>query len=194
MSENATEIPDVTGLPGGARAALEAILMVTDQPVTTIQLAAAVGLPTATVADLLEDLAREYRGEGGPIRGFELRQVDDGWRIFSAPAYAGVVGRFILDGATSRLTQAALETLAIVAYRQPVTRAQISSVRGVNVESVLRTLTSRGLVVETGTDPITGAISYGTTTYFLERMGIASLDELPPIAEHLPDLTELEGL
>lgn len=178
---------DVRDLPGGARAALEAVLMVADQPVPAVQLASVLGLPTEEVTDLLVALAEEYRaGPGGP-RGFELRHVADGWRFYSAPAYADVVGRFVLDGQTARLTQAALETLAVVAYRQPVTRGQVSAVRGVNVDSVVRTLAARGLVAEVGTEP-SGAVLYGTTAYFLERLGMTSLEELPPLAPHLPDL------
>ena len=128
------------------------------------------------------------------MRGFELREAGGGWRIYSAAAYADVVGRFVVDGQQARLTQAALETLAVVAYRQPVTRGQVSAVRGVNVDSVVRTLTSRGLVAEVGTDPSTGAVLYGTTGYFLERMGLTSLDELPPLAPYLPEFDALEGV
>ncbi len=111
--------------------------------------------------------------------GFELREVGGGWRIYSAPAYADVVGRFVTDGQSARLTQAALETLAVIAYRQPVTRGQVSAVRGVNVDGVVRTLAGPGLVAETGTDPASGAVLYGTTGYFMERMGLGSLDDLP---------------
>ena len=131
---------------------------------------------------------------GGRPRGFELRHAGEGWRIYSAPAYADVVGRFVLDGQSARLTQAALETLAVVAYRQPVTRGQVSAVRGVNVDGVMRTLTARGLVVEVGTEPTSGALLYGTTGYFLERMGLSSLDELPPLAPYLPEIDALEGV
>ncbi|NLE71093.1 MAG: SMC-Scp complex subunit ScpB [Actinomycetales bacterium] len=185
---------DVADLPGGAAAALEAVLMVADEPVPAVQLATVLGLPTAEVEALLHRLAAEYRGEdGGRPRGFELREAGGGWRVYSAPAYADVVGRFVLDGQAARLTQAALETLAVIAYRQPVTRGQVSAVRGVNVESVVRTLVSRGLVTEVGTEP-SGAVLYGTTPYFLERMGMTSLDELPPLAPYLPDLDALEDV
>jgi segregation and condensation protein B len=187
--------PDVEDLPGGAVAALEAVLMVADEPVPAVRLATVLGLPTPEVEDLLATLAAEYRGEhGGRPRGFELRQVGDGWRIYSAPAYHQVVGRFVLDGQTARLTQAALETLAVIAYRQPVTRGQVSGVRGVNVDGVVRTLTARGLVAEAGTDPSTGAVLYRTTGYFLERMGLTDLEELPPLAPYLPDIDAFEGL
>ena len=179
---------DVGELPGGARAALEAVLMVADEPISAIRLAAVLGLPTAAVEELLGDLAEEYLTQ---LRGFELRQVGDGWRFYSAAPYADVVGRFVLDGQTARLTQAALETLAVIAYRQPVTRGQVSAVRGVNVDSVVRTLGARGLVHEVGTEP-SGAVLYATTPYFLERMGLTSLDELPPLAPYLPDLAQLD--
>ncbi len=179
---------DVADLPGGARAALEAVLMVADEPVPAVRLASVLGLPTAEVETLLAGLAEGYRTEQ---RGFDLRQVADGWRFYSAAAYADVVGRFVLDGQSARLTQAALETLAVIAYRQPVTRGQVSAVRGVNVDSVVRTLAARGLVAEAGTEP-SGAVLYATTPYFLERMGMTSLDELPPLAPYLPDLAALD--
>ena len=189
------DVVDVDALPGGALAALEAVLMVTDEPVPAVRLATALALPTDRVEVLLAELAAEYRGErGGRVRGFELRCVGDGWRIYSATAHGDVVGRFVVDGQTSRLTQAALETLAVVAYRQPVSRGQVSAVRGVNVDGVMRTLTTRGLVAEVGQDAATGAVLYGTTGYFLERMGLSSLDELPPLAPYLPDIETLEGV
>ena len=186
---------DVSELPGGAVAALEAVLMVADEPVPAVQLATALALPTATVEALLADLAAEYRGEtGGRARGFELRRAGEGWRIYSAAAFADVVGRFVLEGQTARLTQAALETLAVVAYRQPVSRGQVSAVRGVNVETVMRTLTTRGLVAEVSIDESSGAVLYGTTSYFLERMGLRSVEDLPPLAPYLPDLDAFEGV
>ena len=186
---------DVESLPGGALAALEAVLMVVDEPVPAVRLATALALPTEHVEELLAQLAAEYRGEhGGRPRGFELRRAGAGWRIYSATPYGDVVGRFVVDGQTQRLTQAALETLAVVAYRQPVSRGQVSAVRGVNVDGVMRTLTTRGLVAEVGQDAATGAVLYGTTGYFLERMGLSSLDELPPLAPYLPDIEQLEGV
>ena len=186
---------DVDALPGGALAALEAVLMVVDEPVPAVRLATALAVPTERVEDLLVELAAEYRGTaGGRPRGFELRRVGEGWRIYSAPAYGDVVGRFVVDGQTQRLTQAALETLAVVAYRQPVSRGQVSAVRGVNVDGVMRTLATRGLVAEVAQDAATGAVLYGTTGYFLERMGLSSLDELPPLAPYLPDYASLEGI
>ncbi|MGY4642541.1 SMC-Scp complex subunit ScpB [Cellulomonas sp. URHB0016] len=186
---------DVDDLPGGALAALEAVLMVADEPIPALRLATVLALPTARVEALLDELAAEYRGAlGGRPRGFELRRAGEGWRIYTAPAYADVVGRFVVDGQTARLTQAALETLAVIAYRQPVTRGQVSAVRGVNVDGVVRTLAARGLVAEVGTDPGSGAVLYSTTGYFLERMGLSSLDELPPLAPYLPDIDGLEGV
>ncbi|GAA1857832.1 SMC-Scp complex subunit ScpB [Myceligenerans crystallogenes] len=193
----AEELPavDVADLPGGARAALEAVLMVADEPIAEERLAAVLGLPSGEVRDMLDELADEYRGElGGRPRGFELRRSADGWRIYSSSAHADVVGRFVLDGQTARLSQAALETLAVIAYRQPVTRGQVSAVRGVNVDGVVRTLLTRGLIAELEQDPHTGAVLFGTTGYFLERMGYDSLDELPPLAPHLPDLDTLDNL
>lgn len=185
---------DVADLPGGALGALEAVLMVADEPVSAVQLATVLALPTAEVERLLAELVSDYRGDTGRARGFELRQVGAGWRIYSAPAYGAVVGRFVLDGQSARLTQAALETLAVITYRQPVTRGQVSGVRGVNVDGVVRTLTTRGLVAEVGTDATTGAVLYGTTGYFLERMGLGSLDELPPLAPYLPEIDALDGV
>ena len=187
--------PAVHDLPGGLPAALEAVLMVADEPIPVVELAAALAVPVDDVLSALHDLAAEYRGDdGGRPRGFELREAGGGWRVYSAPAHAEVVGRFVQGGQTARLTQAALETLAVIAYRQPVSRGQVSAVRGVNVDGVVRTLVARGLVAEVGQDPHTGAGLFGTTGYFLERMGFTSLDELPPLAPHLPDMDDLEGL
>lgn len=183
---------DVADLPGGAAAAIEAVLMVADEPVPAVRLATVLGLPTDQVERVLGELAEEYRGGGRP-RGFELRNVGTGWRFYSHPAHADVVGRFVLDGQTARLTQAALETLAVIAYRQPVTRGQVSAVRGVTVDSVVRTLAARGLVIEVGTEP-SGAVLYGTSPYFLERMGMTSLDELPPLAPYLPEIESMSGI
>ncbi|WP_113719436.1 SMC-Scp complex subunit ScpB [Arthrobacter dokdonensis] len=195
-AEAAAGPAEYTPGPGGARGALEAVLMVVDEPVAEEQLAAVVGLPTAQVRELLHELAREYDGytrDGGtlPVRGFELRQLAGGWRVYSRAAYSGIVSQFVVDGQTARLTQAALETLAVIAYRQPVSRARVSAIRGVNVDSVVRTLAQRGLIEEVGTDPVSGAFLYRTTAYFLERLGIGSVDELPQIAQHLPGLENL---
>lgn len=183
--------PDLGALPGGARGALEAVLMVVEEPVEEVTLAAALGVPVEQVGELLVDLVTEY---DEAARGFELRRVAGGWRIFSRADYAPVVERFVLDGQTARLTQAALETLAIVAYRQPVSRARVGAVRGVNVDAVMRTLVTRGLVEEAGNDPETGAVLYRTTTYFLQRIGLSSIDELPALAPYLPEADALDEL
>jgi len=170
--------------------AIEAIVMVVDEPVSTLLLAQVLQRPEDDVAAACAELATEYRDQG---RGFQLREVAGGWRFYSNPEFDSVVQRFILDGQQARLTQASLETLAVVAYRQPVSRARISAVRGVNVDGVMRTLLARGLIEETGFDGETGAHLYRTTTYFLERLGVTSLDELPKLAPYLPDLETLEA-
>ncbi|MBI1376182.1 MAG: SMC-Scp complex subunit ScpB [Frankiales bacterium] len=170
-------------------AALEAVLLVTDQPLDVASLATLVRRPVGEVAERLVALAADYAEQG---RGFELREVAGGWRFYTSVACAEVVERFVRDGQQARLTQAALETLAVVAYRQPVSRARISAVRGVNVDGVMRTLTTRGLVAEAGHDETTGAILYRTTELFLERLGIRSLEELPPVADYLPDIEMLD--
>ena len=169
------------------RAALEAVLMVVDEPVAPVTLAQVLERPTTEVLATLRELAGEYDAQE---RGFELREVAGGWRFYTRALCAPVVERFVVGGQQARLTQAALETVAIVAYRQPVSRARVSAVRGVNVDGVMRTLLARGLVEEVGTDPGTGAVLYGTTAYFLERLGITGLDELPDLAPLLPDLDE----
>lgn len=171
------------------RPSLEAVLMVADQPLEAVTLATAVGYPVGEVTAALEELAGEYAEQG---RGFELRNVGGGWRYYTRDEYAAVVEGFVLDGQRARLTQAALETLAVVAYKQPVSRARVSAIRGVNVDGVMRTLLNRGLVEEAGQDHETGAHLYRTTTYFLERIGVTSLDELPELAPYLPDMADLE--
>nr|WP_062316749.1 SMC-Scp complex subunit ScpB [Demequina maris] len=176
--------------PAALRGALEAVLMVVDEPVPAAELAAAVEVPVAEVEAALKGLRDEYADPEAP-RGFELREVDGGWRIYSSRLFADVVGRFIVEGQSARLSQAALETLAVVAYRQPVTRGQVSQIRGVNVDSVMKTLAARGLVTEVGES--SGAVLYGTSTEFLERMGMSTLDDLPPLAPYLPDLADIDG-
>ena len=171
------------------RPALEAILMVADEPQDHVGLAFAVGYPVREVEEALAALAAEYTEQG---RGFELRNVAGGWRFYTREEYAAVVEAFVLDGQRARLTQAALETLAVVAYKQPVSRARVSAIRGVNVDGVMRTLVSRGLVEEAGQDGEHGATLYRTTGYFLERIGVASIDELPELAPYLPDMDDLE--
>ena len=172
-----------------ARAALEAVLLVVDEPVAEVVLAQVLERPTEEVGRLLTDLATEYDEQG---RGFELRHVSGGWRLYTRESCAPYVERFVRDGQQARLTQAALETLAVVAYRQPVSRSRIAGIRGVNVDAVMRTLVSRGLITEVGTERESGAILYGTTPYFLERLGLDALDELPPLSDYLPDPYSLD--
>lgn len=169
--------------------ALEAILMVVDEPVTELVLAQITEKPTEEVLAALKELAAGYEEQG---RGFTLREIAGGWRFYSHPDQAATVEKFVLDGQQSRLTQAALETLAVIAYRQPVSRARVSAIRGVNVEAVMKTLLTRGLVEERGTEPDSGAILYGTTSYFLEKIGIRSLEDLPALAPFLPDVDGLD--
>jgi len=177
--------PDGGDDPGpGLRAALEAIMLVADEPVAEVLLAQVLERPRGEVAATLRELSAEYTTDG---RGFDLREIAGGWRLYTREDCAALVERFIRDGQEVRLTQAALETLAVVAYRQPVSRARVSAVRGVNCDGVMRTLTLRGLVEEAGTDPETSAILYRTTGYFLERMGLPSIEDLPDLAPFLPD-------
>ncbi|GCE00444.1 segregation and condensation protein B [Embleya hyalina] len=171
-------------------AALEAVLMVVQEPVSEHVLAEVLGHPLPEVVATLRTLALEYTAQG---RGFDLREVAGGWRFYSRPEHAAAVERFVLDGQQSRLTQAALETLAVVAYRQPVSRGRIAAVRGVNCDGVMRTLLARGLVEEYGVEYETQATLYRTTEYFLERMGLRSLDELPELAPFLPEIEALEA-
>lgn len=171
------------------RGAIEAILMVIDEPVAPADLAAALEVPEPEVVAILEALRDEFANPDNP-RGFELRETEGRWRFYSSPLYADAVGKFLVEGQSARLSQAALETLAVIAYRQPVTRGQVSQIRGVNVDTVVKTLSARGLITEVGETG--GAALFGTTTQFLERMGLASLDELPPLAPFLPDLSTVD--
>ena len=171
------------------RTALEELLMIADQPMDEATLATAVGYPVPEVAAALVGLAAEYDEQG---RGFELRQIGGGWRYYTRDDFAHVVDKHVLDGQQARLTQAALETLAVVAYRQPVSRSRVSAIRGVNVDGVMRTLLTRGLVEEAGTDSETGAHLYRTSSYFLERIGVQSLEELPELAPFLPDAGDFD--
>ena len=178
------------GLPDdspGLRPSLEAILLVADEPVPEVLIAQVLERPTHEVAAGLRALADECTADG---RGFELREIAGGWRFYTREDCAPLVERFVRDGQEVRLTQAALETLAVIAYRQPVSRARVSAVRGVNCDGVVRTLVLRGLIQDSGTDAETGAILYRTTGYFLERLGLASLDELPDLAPFLPENIE----
>lgn len=170
------------------RPSLEALLMVADQPMDVAMLASAVGHTADDVEAALAALADEYTQQG---RGFELRNVAGGWRFYTREEYAAVVEAHVLEGQQARLTQAALETLAVVAYKQPVSRARVSAIRGVNVDGVMRTLLTRGLVEEAGQDTGTGANLYRTTSYFLERIGVESLDDLPALAPYLPEMDDV---
>jgi segregation and condensation protein B len=184
------EVEETLAVPvAELRPSLEALLMVADQPLDDMALATATGYPTEEVVLALNGLAAEYTEQG---RGFELRNVGGGWRYYTRDEYAAVVEGFVLEGQQARLTQAALETLAVIAYKQPISRARVSAIRGVNVDGVMRTLISRGLLEEAGQDHETGANLFRTTAYFMERIGVTSLDELPELAPYLPDMDDLE--
>lgn len=185
------EAPEDTGWPqdvGSVARRLEAILLVVDEPHSIVSLAAAVSAPVPAVRKAIAALVADYDGEaGGPQRGFELREVGGGWRLYVREEYDRVISEFLGTQQPSRLSQAALETLAVIAYKQPVTRGQVASIRAVNVDSVVRTLVGRGLITEVGHDGETGAILYGTTGALLEHLGINSLDDLPHISPLLDD-------
>ncbi|MDP1852080.1 MAG: SMC-Scp complex subunit ScpB [Candidatus Planktophila sp.] len=174
---------------GEVERSIEAILMVVDEPVTELTLAQVLERTVDEIEVALANLCQSYED-----RGFALKKIGGGWRFYSHPDLAGVVERFVLDGQQSRLTQAALETLSVVAYRQPVSRARVSAIRGVNVEAVMKTLITRGLVEESGLEHETGAILYRTTSFFLERLGLNSLDDLPALAPYLPNLEALDDI
>lgn len=171
-------------------AALEALLMLATEPTPATDLAEAVGEPVDVVVEALTELASFYDRTG---RGFELRDVGGGWRYYTREEHAEMISQWLLEGQRATLSQAALETLAVVAYLQPISRGKVSAVRGVNVDGVMRTLATRELIEEVGRDPETGAYLFATTSYFLERMGMSSLDELPALAPHLPDASALEA-
>ncbi len=192
---------DIEGIPDIAQSApmdgdelgsvLEALLLVVDTPVTAEALAAATQQPVYRVAAKLQQMADELAERDS---GIDLRQTGEGWRMYTRARFAPYVEKLLLDGARSKLTRAALETLAVVAYRQPVTRARVSAVRGVNVDAVIRTLLARGLITEAGADDDTGAATFATTDLFLERLGLSSLADLPDIAPLLPDVDSIEDL
>jgi segregation and condensation protein B len=171
------------------RRSIEAILMVVDEPVTELTLASILEVTVDQIDSALDALTGSYSD-----RGFTLKCINGGWRFYSDPEFSSVVEKFVLDGQQNRLTQAALETLAVIAYRQPVSRARVSAIRGVNVEAVMKTLITRGLVEEFGVENETGAILYKTTSYFLERLGLRALGDLPPLAPHLPDIDGLDEI
>ncbi len=179
--------PLATGDVGGA---LEALLLLAAEPMSATDLAQAVGVPEAEVGEALAELAAFYDETG---RGFELRELGGGWRYYTREAHAELVAAYVIEGQQAKLSAAGLETLAVIAYRQPISRGRVSAVRGVNVDGVIRTLLARGLIEEAGHDPESGAVVFATTSYFLERMGLRTLDELPPLAPHLPAVEELEA-
>jgi segregation and condensation protein B len=200
MSEIDTAVDDVDELPMVAAqvmepsqlaAAIEAILFVVEAPVTVAALAVTVQQPTDAVQQALDSLRTGYDERGA---GIEVREIAGGVRIYTRPDHADMVEQFLQEGQRSRLTQAALETLAVIAYRQPVTRSRVSAIRGVNVDGVVRTLLARGVIVEVGTDPETGGGLFRTTDLFLEKMGLQSLDELPSLAPLLPDIDGLDSI
>ncbi|MBN9142251.1 MAG: SMC-Scp complex subunit ScpB [Micrococcales bacterium] len=170
---------------------LEAIMLVADEPLPLVTLATALGSPVPAVRQSIERLVADYDGAaGGPRRGFELREVGGGWRLYVRAEHDDVVRDFVLTQSPTKLSQAALETLAVIAYKQPIARSSIAAIRAVNVDSVVRTLLGRGLITEAFTDAETGAIHYETTPLLLTQLGINSLDELPPISPLLPDGVE----
>jgi segregation and condensation protein B len=171
------------------RTALEAVLLVVDEPVDEVTLAQVMERPREEISRVLREIAAEYDASE---RGFELRAVAGGWRLYTRASCAPYVERFVREGQSAKISQAALETLAVVAYRQPTTRSRIAGVRGVNVDAVMRTLVTRGLVAEVGVERETGAILYATTDHFLDRIGLASLEELPDISGFLPDHSAID--
>lgn len=175
----------------GLECVLEALLLVVDEPADEESLATACGQPHERVAAALRRLAERYAADQ---RGFELRRIGEGWRFYTRDRYAPYVERLLREGQRAKLTRAALETLAVVAYRQPVTRARVAAIRGVNSDGVMRTLLTRGLVEESGSDPSTQGILYRTTELFLERLGLSSLAELPSLAPLLPDVDAIDDV
>ncbi|MFV0450954.1 MAG: SMC-Scp complex subunit ScpB [Propioniciclava sp.] len=177
------EPADITG-------ALEALLLMATEPVGAAELATTLDVPKPVVWEALEQIAAFYDETG---RGFELRQVGQGWRLYTRAEHAEVISRWVLEGQHAKLSQAALETLAVVAYLQPISRSRVSGIRGVNVDGVMRTLVTRELIAEVETSPETGAMLFGTTDLFLERMGLTTLEDLPALAPFLPDASVLEA-
>ena len=170
---------------------LEALVLVVDTPVSSETLGSVTEQPVHRITEILSKMSEELTARDS---GIDLREAGGGWRMYTRARYAPYVERLVMDGARSKLTRAALETLAVVAYRQPVTRARVSAVRGVNVDAVIRTLVARGLIIEAGNDPDTGATTFSTTELFLERLGLSSLGDLPDIAPLLPDVDVIDDL
>nr|WP_245787731.1 SMC-Scp complex subunit ScpB [Amycolatopsis saalfeldensis] len=184
------ELPDVSS-DEALEAALEALLLVVDSPINEESLGDTVGVSVARVTVALRTMAQKFTERAS---GIDLRRVGEGWRFYTRDTYAPFVEKLLLDGQRSKLTRAALESLAVIAYRQPVTRARVAAVRGVNVDGVIRTLLARGLIEEMGTDPETTGTLYVTTELFLERLGLSSLNDLPPIAPLLPEVDTIDDI
>jgi len=188
MSDTEIHEEAPTVAPEDFSAAVEALLMVADQPLAAVTIAQTLDIPLAQANDAINALQADYDGEGaGRRRGFELREVGGGWRVYAREQFDDLVRSMLHDDSPQRLSQQALETLAVIAYKQPVTRSQVSAVRAVNVDTVMRTLVARGLITEHSTDPETGAIFYQTTPLLLEYLGIESLEQLPPLSPLLDD-------
>lgn len=188
----ASDAPPSAGALVDAKRAIEAIVLVATDPIEDQLLAQVLELPTPTVRQLCRELAESYRAED---RGFQFVEVAGGWRYQTHPDLAPYIEKYVLEGQTARLSSAALETLSIVAYKQPLSRAQMSAIRGVNVDGVLRTLVQKGYVAEIGKDVGPGqATLFGTTELFLERLGLASLDDLPALGDFVPDASVVEAL
>lgn len=187
---DADSLPDVTS-DETLEAALEALLLVVDSPINEESLADTLGQPKARIVVALRTMAQKFTDRAS---GIDLRRVGDGWRFYTRDVYAPFVEKLLLDGQRSKLTRAALESLAVIAYRQPVTRARVAAVRGVNVDGVIRTLLARGLIEEMGTDPETTGTLYVTTELFLERLGLSSLNDLPAIAPLLPEVDTIDDI
>ncbi len=168
---------------------LEALLLMAEDPMPSTSLAEAVQAPVEVVEQALTNLRAFYDEHR---RGFELRNVGGGWRYWTRAEHAEAISAWVVSGQSNKLSQAALETLSVIAYLQPISRARVSAVRGVNVDGVVRTLLARGLITENGNDDQTGAMVFSTTDYFLERMGLGGINQLPPLAPHLPDASALE--
>jgi segregation and condensation protein B len=176
-------------------AGIEAVLMISDSAVSANELATALGLDEDTITDAIAELKADYDGrDSGRQRGFEIRLVAGGFRIFSRGDYHEIVKDFLTSGQSAKLSQAALETLAVIAYRQPISRPRIAAIRGVSVDGVIRTLLLRGLIVEAGKEATTSALLYTTTHQFLDALGMNSIDDLPEIAPYLPEDADVAEL
>lgn len=176
--------------PSPLSGAVEALLLMAEEPMSVTTLAEAIGVPVDMVAPVLVELSEFYDTTG---RGFELRNVGGGWRYYTRPEFAPMISAWVVAGQHARLSTAALETLSVIAYLQPISRSRVSAIRGVNVDGVIRTLLTRQLITEQGTDESSGAVLFVTTDLFLEKLGLRSLDELPALAPHLPEAQALEA-